>query len=67
MKKNLTVGMPLAVPTQKRPPDKYASHPYPILVDEDAYTASIEVLDAGMKEGTGIKPSRILPSKYASA
>ena len=28
---------------------KYASHPYPILVDEDAYTASIEVLDAGMK------------------
>ena len=34
MKKNITVGMPLAVPTQKRPPGKYASHPYPVLVDD---------------------------------
>ena len=39
MMKNLTVNMPLAVPTQKRPPGKYASHPYPVLV-ENAYKAT---------------------------
>ena len=31
--KNLTVNMPLAVPHQ-RPPSKYASHPYPVLVED---------------------------------
>lgn len=44
MKKNLTVGMPLAVPTQKKPPSKYASHPYPVLVNE-ALNVSLTVLD----------------------
>lgn len=33
--KNLTVNMPLAVPHQ-RPPSKYASHPYPVLIDDSA-------------------------------
>ena len=36
--------MPLAVPHQK-PPSKYASHPYPFLIDEDACTSTIRVLD----------------------
>lgn len=45
MKKNLTVGMPLAVPTQKRPPDKYASHPYPVLVDEDVLVNTLKPLN----------------------
>lgn len=35
--------MPLAVPTQKRPPGKYASHPYPIFLDESmAVFAALE-------------------------
>ena len=42
--KNLTVNMPLAVPHQ-RPPSKYASHPYPVLVNEDAYSVSVKILD----------------------
>lgn len=37
--------MPLAVPTQKRPPGKYASHPYPVLIDEDIYQAVVKPLD----------------------
>lgn len=37
--------MPLAVPTQKRPPDKYASHPYPVLVDEGMYQPIVSPLD----------------------
>ena len=45
MIKHLTVNMPLAVPTQKRPPSKYASHPYPILVDEDVYISAISPID----------------------
>ena len=45
MKKNITVGMPLAVPTQKRPPSKYASHLYPVLVDEDALTNTLKPLN----------------------
>ena len=36
--------MPLAVPTQKRPPGKYASHPYPVLVDENAYLSSAQAM-----------------------
>lgn len=42
--KNLTVNMPLAVPHQ-RPPSKYASHPYPVLVDEDIFSVSISPLN----------------------
>ena len=36
--------MPLAVPHQK-PPSKYASHLYPILVDEDILTNTIKFLN----------------------
>ena len=43
--KNLTVNMPLAVPHQ-RPPSKYASHPYPVLVDEDAYSSTSLAISA---------------------
>ena len=46
--KNLTVNMPLAVPHQK-PPSKYASHPYPILISEDAYRSTIKTLDITLK------------------
>lgn len=49
MKKNLTVGMPLAVPTQKRPPDKYASHPYPLLVDEDVLDITLKPLNVSVR------------------
>ena len=45
MIKHLTVNMPLAVPTQKRPPDKYASHPYPVLVDEDVLGITLKPLN----------------------
>ena len=41
MIKNLTVNMPLAVPTQKRPPGKYASHPYPLLLTDSTNIKSI--------------------------
>lgn len=46
--KSLTVDMPLAVPHQ-RPPSKYASHPYPFLIDEDAYSPTVKSLDFTLK------------------
>ena len=36
--------MPLAVPHQK-PPSKYASHPYPVLVDEDVLVNTLKPLN----------------------
>lgn len=36
--------MPLAVPHQK-PPSKYASHPYPVLVDEDVLDTTLKPLN----------------------
>lgn len=42
--KNLTVNMPLAVPHQ-RPPSKYASHPYPVLMDEDVLVNTLKPLN----------------------
>ena len=33
--------MPLAVPTQKRPPGKYASHPYPMLVEDELILSAV--------------------------
>lgn len=45
--KNLTVNMPLAVPHQK-PPSKYASHPYPLLIDEDAYLPTVKPLNIAL-------------------
>lgn len=47
--KNLTVNMPLAVPHQ-RPPSKYASHPYPVLVDEDAYSPNVKPIDIVLRK-----------------
>ncbi|WP_296193626.1 MULTISPECIES: hypothetical protein [unclassified Psychrobacter] len=49
MKKNLTVGMPLAVPTQKRPPSKYASHPYPTAL-EGAYVVTTKPLTISRRD-----------------
>lgn len=54
--KNLTVNMPLAVPHQ-RPPSKYASHPYPVLVDEDAYQPTVKPLDFILKLGVFVDDS----------
>lgn len=42
--------IPLGVPVQKKPPKKYASHPYPVLVDGDAYKINIKPLDFTLLE-----------------
>ena len=43
--------IPLGVPIQKRPPDKYASHPYPVLVEkQDCVYVDIAVLDSVFEE-----------------
>lgn len=47
--KNLTVNMPLAVPHQ-RPPSKYASHPYPVLIDEDVFITAVCPIGFTLKE-----------------
>lgn len=48
--KNLTVNMPLAVPHQ-RPPSKYASHPYPVLVEKQDYVyAELSALESVFRE-----------------
>lgn len=47
--KNLTVNMPLAVPHQ-RPPSRYASHPYPVLVEEGACLVAVCPLGFILKE-----------------
>ena len=41
-------NIPIATVLQK-PPSKYASHPYPVLTDEDAYSASVKPLNIVLK------------------
>ena len=36
--------IPLGVPIQKRPPSKYASHPYSLLIEDDGYTLKSEAV-----------------------
>lgn len=46
--KNITVNMPLAVPHQ-RPPSKYASHPYPVLIDDTLLIPSVAIIAAELR------------------